>query len=426
MHKPVSTGLVLMGGGARAAYQAGVLQAVAQIKRECGVRGSPFDILCGTSAGAINAAALACVIDRFDLAVDTLASLWADLRPEHVYRADAFGVLRSGSRWMTMLTAGWALRRWRRTQPRSLLDNAPLREFLHDHIHLARLPRLLARGHLQALAITGSSYSSGQHVTFYEAAQPVTPWTRSLRVAAPARITLEHLVASSAIPFVFPAQPLAFEGREEWFGDGSMRQSAPISPAIHLGAQRVMVIGAGRLADSQAPRTPLPGSEGAPSLAQIAGHALSNIFLDALSVDVERAQRINKTLALLSPEQRAATPLRPLQVLVISPSQRLDEVAARHQQELPRPIRALLGAVGVQGQGREASGSALASYLLFVPGYVNELMALGLADTLARRDEVCAFFGWASKLEPQEVPRTFSPHWPLGITSPPAPPARGR
>jgi len=405
----VSTGLILSGGGARAAYQVGVLQGVAQIKRECGVRGSPFDIYCGTSAGAINAAALACVNDRFDLAVDTLIGLWGALTPEHVYRADAFGVVRSGTQWMTMMSLGWALRRWRRSQPRSLMDNAPLHEFLHDHIHLARLPRLLARGHLRALAVSGSSYSSGHHVSFYETALPLQPWARSLRLAVPTRIRVEHLMASSAIPFIFPAQPLPLAGREEWFGDGSMRQSAPISPAIHLGAQRVLVIGAGRMQEGPHPRDLLPGSAGAPSLAQIAGHTLSTIFLDALTVDVERAQRINKTLALLTPEQLTCTHLRPVELMVIAPSRRLDELAAQHQQELPRPVRALLAALGVQGRGRSASGSALASYLLFVPGYTQALIELGLADTLARRAELLRFFGWSAQ---QDVPRTWSPHRP--------------
>jgi len=310
---------------------------------------------------------------------------------------------------MTMMSLGWALRRWRRSQPRSLMDNAPLHEFLHDHIHLARLPRLLARGHLRALAVSGSSYSSGHHVSFYQTALPLQPWARSLRLAVPTRIRVEHLMASSAIPFIFPAQPLPLAGREEWFGDGSMRQSAPISPAIHLGAQRVLVIGAGRMQEGPHPRDLLPGSAGAPSLAQIAGHTLSTIFLDALTVDVERAQRINKTLALLTPEQLTCTHLRPVELMVIAPSRRLDELAAQHQQELPRPVRALLAALGVQGRGRSASGSALASYLLFVPGYTQALIELGLADTLARRAELLRFFGWSAQ---QDVPRTWSPHRP--------------
>ncbi|MBN8503543.1 MAG: patatin-like phospholipase family protein [Burkholderiales bacterium] len=404
MHQPVNTGLVLMGGGARAAYQAGVLQAVAQLKREAGVRGSPFDIFVGTSAGAINSAALACVNDRFELAVDVLGQLWAQLGVEHVYRADALGVMRSGSRWMTMLSVGWAMRKWRRTMPRSLLDNSPLREFLQDHIHLGRLPRLIERGHLRALAISGSSYTTGEHITFYQSRERVAPWTRSQRRAVPGPITLDHLVASSAIPFIFPAQPVAMADGTEWLGDGSMRQSAPMSPAVHLGAERVFVIGAGRMQEARQ-QTAQRRLDGAPGLAHIAGHAMSSIFLDALSTDIERAQRINKTLALLTPEQRAGTPLRAIDVLVIAPSRRLDELAGEHQHELPGPIRALLGAVGVRGKGRAATGSALASYLLFVPGYVNALIELGAKDALAQREAVRSFFGWDRQ---DQLPRTGS------------------
>jgi NTE family protein len=385
------TGLILSGGGARAAYQVGVLQAVAQIRREAGQRGNPFDILCGTSAGALNAAALACHADRFEASVQGLAELWGNLRVSQVYRADAFGVVRTGTRWMTMLSLGWAIRRWRRSQPRSLLDNEPLRSLVAEHIRFERLPRLLEAGKLQALAIAGSSYSSGQHVTFFQTAGFEEPWLRSQRIAVRTQIGPEHLLASSAIPFIFPPQPLEIEGRTEWFGDGSMRQSAPISPAIHLGAERVFVIGAGRILGST-PDLPVHVSGEHPSLAQIAGHALSNIFLDALAVDIERLQRINRTLSLLPEQARSGTPLRPVKVLVVSPSQRIDEIAAQHQQELPATIRALLGSVGVHGQGRQASGSALVSYLLFVGSYLHALMDLGRTDTLARRDEVLAFF----------------------------------
>jgi NTE family protein len=388
-----TTGLVLMGGGARAAYQVGVLRAVARLRREVGApRHNPFGIIAGTSAGAINAAALACQADRFDEAVAAVAKVWHGFHAEQVYRADAFGVVRSGARWLTMLSLGWALRRWRQTDPRSLLDNAPLAELLSQVVAFDRLPALLEAGHISALAVTASSYSSGQHVTFCQTARPFEPWLRSQRSAVQATIGADHLLASSAIPFVFPAQSFDGAASTEWFGDGSMRQSAPISPAIHLGAERVLVVGAGRLNEPPGEQRAVAGY---PSLAQIAGHAMANIFLDALSVDIERLQRINRTLALLDPAARARSLLRPVDVLVISPSERLDDIAARHVQSLPRPVLSLLRGIGVNREGADQrGGAALASYLLFEAGYTRELMRLGAADTMARRDEVLAFFGW--------------------------------
>ncbi|WP_408642906.1 patatin-like phospholipase family protein [Acidovorax bellezanensis] len=389
-------GLLLTGGGARAAYQVGVLEAIAQIRRDCGQShgANPFPILTGTSAGAINAAALACGADQFDHAVRKLARVWSHLHAENVYHADALSMLRSGARWLSMLSLGWALTRWRSVHPRSLLDNAPLATLLQSElVPLARLPTLVAQGHLRALSVTASSYSTGEHVSFYETHAQLQPWVRSQRRAVSGHISHAHLLASSAIPFIFPASPLDIDGHTEYFGDGSMRQTAPLAPAIHLGADRVLVIGAGRMqgpAENAAPLAPATY----PTLAQIAGHTLSNIFLDALALDIERAQRVNATLTLIPPEARARSNLRTLELLVISPSQPLDAIAARHMAGLPRSMRTLLRTLGVTTDASDTRGAALASYLLFEPEYTRALMALGRRDTFARREEVIQFFGW--------------------------------
>jgi NTE family protein len=410
MSKAPVIGLILTGGGARAAYQVGVLQALAQIRRESAAAwpdqpgpgqahhvahaSNPFDVIAGTSAGAINAAALACRADDFDGAVATLVRTWANFRAAQVYRTDTFGMARTGARWLAMLSIGWVLAHWRQAQPRSLLDNSPLRQLLTDLMPLHRLHDMMAGGYLKALAVTASGYSSGMHVTFYDTLANGMSWNRSQRVAVHQPITIDHLLASSAIPFVFPAVPLGTGDEREYFGDGSMRQSAPISPAIHLGAERIFIVGAGRMHEPPPPPGGRAGRGEYPNLAQIAGHALSNIFLDALAVDIERLHRINKTLSLLAPEARARSELRSIGVLVVAPSQRLDDIAARHLASLPRPVRTLLHGVGVSGYGSEARGAALASYLLFESAYTQELMALGIADTLVRREEITYFFGW--------------------------------
>jgi len=387
-----TTGLILTGGGARAAYQVGVLKAIAQVRRECCVvTTNPFPVIAGTSAGAINAAALACRADDFDLAVSNLVRVWESFRAEQVYRADSLGVISTGARWLTMMSIGWLIARWRKARPRSLLDNTPLHSMLHEMVPIERLPRMMSEKHLQALAVTASSYGSGLHVTFYESVHDIVPWTRSQRIAVRGPLSLAHLLASSAIPFLFPAVPLEMSGNTEYYGDGSMRQSAPISPAVHLGARRILVVGAGRMHEPPGKRV---GSGDYPSLAQIAGHALASIFLDALAVDVERLQRINQTLSVLTKEQQGATTLRPIDVLVIAPSQRLDDLAAQHQGSLPAPIRAMLRGLGVTGEGADARGAALSSYLLFESAYTQPLIELGVADTLSRRNEVIRFFGW--------------------------------
>ena len=366
--------LVLTGGGARAAYQVGVLSAIREIRGRRG--GNPFPILCGTSAGGINAAALAVFSADFNAGVRKLAWIWRNFHVEQVYRADAAALLSTGARWGGALMFGWAVRQ----TPRSLLDNSPLRALLEQVLDLSAIRRAIDAGHLHAVSIAASGYSSGESLAFFDAVSEVSPWRRAQRVGMRTRLGIEHLLASSAIPFLFPAVRI----NREYFGDGSMRQLAPISPAIHMGAERILVIGSGRLAEEGRQR-----AEDYPSLAQIAGHALSSIFLDSLAADLERMQRINATLEAFTAAEREAAgmTLRPIETLVISPSKRIDAIAGRHRETLPVALRTVLRGVGATRRG----GSSLLSYLLFEPPFTRALMTLGFQDAMARRDEVAAF-----------------------------------
>lgn len=369
------TALVLTGGGARAAYQVGVMLAVAKLSTNR--RKNPFPILCGTSAGAINAAGIACLADNFGKAVAVLASFWRNMHAGDIYRADPVGIGLSGAHWMTMLTLGWLIR----SRPRSLLDNSPLRELLSRHLDFRGIERSIANGALHALSISASGYESGDNINFFQGHADAQPWHRVQRIGIRSEIGVDHLLASSAIPFIFPATKI----HREFFGDGSMRQLAPISPAIHLGAERVLIVGAGRKNEHQERRR----VDSHPSLAQIAGHALSSIFLDSLAVDIERMQRINRTLAAIPPDVRENNeiPLRPIKALIISPSERLERIAAEHAGALPWAMRTMLGGIG----GMNRRNGTLTSYLLFEKPYTRALIDLGYADTMARSDEVGEF-----------------------------------
>ncbi len=372
--------LILTGGGARAAYQVGVLRALSELLPKDA--STPFPIICGTSAGSINATELAVDAANFRRAVRRLTMVWKNFHVGHVYRADMLGALRNSASWMF---AGFTGGRRLSGKPISLLDNTPLANLLRKFVDFSAIQRSVDEGHLTALSITCSGYSSGQSVTFYQGQPDLQNWQRARRIGIAMPIEIDHLLASSALPFIFPPARI----NREYFGDGSMRQIAPVSPALHLGADRLLVIGVGRQLQPNAER--LEGGS-YPTLAQIAGHALNSIFLDSLEVDLERLQRINRTLELIPEDvrKRSGYPLHPVDFRVITPSEELEKIATEFSQELPRTIRLLLSTVG----GTRRSGSNLLSYLLFEKSYCRALLMLGYKDTMARKDDLLAFLGW--------------------------------
>ncbi|MCC6472814.1 MAG: patatin-like phospholipase family protein [Burkholderiales bacterium] len=377
MAKPESSkpkaGLLLTGGGARAAYQIGVLKAIRDLLPL--PEQNPFPILCGTSAGAVNAATLAVWADDFDAGVSNLLDVWENMRAHHVYRSDPLGIARTGARWLAALTL------FSRRSPVSLLDNSPLARMLSRNLDFGRIQENIDNGLLYAVSITCSGYASGQSVSFYQGGPGVEAWERSHRLGAAMALRVEHLMASSALPFIFPAVKI----NREFFGDGTMRQTAPLSAALHLGADRLLVVGTGQRLEQPA----RVRSNIYPSLAQIAGHALSSIFLDTLYSDIERLQRINRTIGMIPAHKlgEAGIALRPIKVLVVSPSQAIERIAVRFVRELPWTVRFLLRGIGAMNR----NGSNLASYLLFERGFCRALIELGFHDTMQRRDEVLEF-----------------------------------
>jgi NTE family protein len=371
MAAPLKLAIVLSGGGARAAYQAGVLHAIAQWLPA----GSPlpFTVVTGTSAGAINAAAIAAGAQDYGGATTRLRELWSNLYARDIYRVDSMSLTGSGARWLVSFIPTWRHRR-----PASLLDNAPLASFLERAVPFDRVQSALDRGALDALAITAMSYRSGMSVTFCQARTEIELWQRSQRVGVRAILGVQHLLASSAIPFVFPPAPI--DG--EFFGDGTVRQVAPTSPALHLGADRILVVGVGR----STVRPDAPVSAAPPSMAQIGGQVLAGIFTDALGTDLEKVRLVNTAVRQIPGDRLAASPvpLRDVGLCAITPSVPLEDIALDYVDELPRTIRLLLHGVG----GTHPGGAGFLSYLLFAPGFCNALISLGIADARTKRAEI--------------------------------------
>lgn len=370
------TGLVLPGGGARAAYQVGVLRAIADLlpARAC----NPFPIIAGTSAGAVNATAIAIHADRFRVAIGNLERVWRNFHVQQVFRSDTPSMMRAGLHWVfAMMSAGWLL-----PPPKSLFDNSPLRDLLQKHFDFEGIRHAIAGGHLDAIAISAAGYRSARSVSFYESKPGCEPWSRMRRAGEPATLTLDHVMASVAVPFLFP--PVLMGG--EYYGDGSMRQATPFSAAIHLGADRLLVIGTRN--EIQQP-VAVPYS---PTFGQIFGFMLDALFTDGLYSDLERLTQINQIVSRVGNVNAEGVQLRRIDLFVILPSRDLSEIARHHVATLPRTLRVLLRSMGALN----ASGSQLMSYLLFQDTYTRELIALGYQDAMKRSDDLIAFLGGLS------------------------------
>ena len=371
------TGLILSGGGARAAYQVGVLAAIAELLPAGAI--NPFPVIVGTSAGAINAVSLASGAMDFTRAVEHLTLFWQGFESRRVLRSDWSGVLHQATRFFAHSLLGLGSH-----VPVALLDSSPLRDLLQDRINFPGVEQAIAGHHLRAVAVTAFGYSSSQAVTFYQGKGTINGWLRHRRIGMPTALTVEHLLASSAIPLLFAPVKIG----EEYFGDGAVRQSAPISPALHLGANRVLVVGVSgnpRGPDLQAGQSHYYNAQ-QPTLAQIGGHMLNSTFIDSLESDIELLERLNHFSRLL-PRQSDNLGLSPVEVLVIAPSQPIDEIAARHRHELPAALRMFLRGPGAT----KTSGAGVLSYLLFEAGYCRELIELGRRDAMAKRDALCQF-----------------------------------
>jgi NTE family protein len=369
---PDTIGLVLPGGGARAAYQVGVLRAIADLLPAR--VSNPFPVLTGTSAGALNATAIAVHADRFRGAVGNLERVWRNFEVGHVFRSDTASMMRSGLHWLlAMMSGGWLL-----PPPKSMFDNSPLRSLLAQQFDFDGIRRAIAAGHLDGLAVSAAGYINARSVSFFEAKAGATPWTRMRRSGEPAILSLDHLMASVAVPFLFPPVLMG----DEFYGDGAMRESNPFSAAIHLGAQRLLVIGTRNESHSATQVPPL-----CPTFGQIFGYMLDSLFTDGVYADLERLSQINEIVRRLGPVSMEGVQLKQIDMLVILPSRDLSEIARHHVKSLPRALRVLLRTMGALNTG----GGQLISYLLFQDSYTRELIALGYQDAMRRSEDLLDF-----------------------------------
>lgn len=391
-----AAGLVMTGGGARGAYQAGVLKRIGELKR---VRtdGNPFPFIGGASAGAVNGSAIAAGCDDFASATRILADLWENLKPSDIFHCDLVSQAHNSLTWILDLSFGAILGGG---NARSLLDAAPLRRFLTKHLDCDRIQENIRRGYLTALAISATNYNSGKSYLFIQGAKGHPLWHRVRLVSVATKITVDHICASAAIPLLFQPVKLKVGRGTAFFGDGCVRLQQPLSPVIRLGAKKVFAIGV-RCGDREQQEEAL--EQGNPSLAQIMGVVFNVIFLDHLATDFEHLERLNQLLSqghIIQPGLEDSERIRPLSTLLVTPSANLSEIAGHHRKDLPYLIQYFVNSLGRDA----ASCSDLMSYLLFTSKYTRDLLEVGYRDADDRIDEIEEFLYSSHEGDAERLP----------------------